>query len=279
MTDLPTTIHHATRKKAEKVGIMLSVHGEYVHALHAATGVECWEETAADAMAVNTTLMGLVETGAFYATQEAEGGDYVAYRMPKKKGDEPVARDPDLDDLLTTLDELETEEPEESDKGSVVPTKYKQMYRERGDETNCGDWLALLLKEKTAIIVEGKTRTDIDGFIRIALLNGIEDAQIAKLSLNRSNGWQGRLRMSVRNAMVRHIVEAGFIRLPKGTKIEKIEAPKAWIEDNTKAEKVKPAKAEPTPAPKPARKAKAKVDHSASNKLIADAMASGALDA
>jgi hypothetical protein len=104
---------------------------------------------------------------------------------------------------------------------SVVPSRYKAKYAiaavQRGQTTRAakrcnGDWLAQELVAEC--VPDGKT-FDFDRFVAILEANGIDPARWP----NRSNGWQGRLRMS--GAIVlRGIVKATGVLVTPDTTIE-----------------------------------------------------------
>lgn len=259
------TIHHATKKRAAKVGVIMTETDTGTFAAkHAQTGITFYGDDAKLILSYTEAAVLQVEEGDFYVTQLEEGGDYVAFNNPRSKGAEPVARDPDLDDLYETLTDMENEpeEEEEGTGGSVVPNKYKKIYAERGDATNCGDWLALTLNKYCHVLNEkNKPATDIDRFIAIAIANGIDADYLDKLNSG-TPGWQGRLRMSARNLLTTIVADAGFLIVPAGhgTKKDlKEKAPQDWIDAKLKArrekEDAKKAKAD-AKATKKAEKAK-----------------------
>lgn len=96
------------------------------------------------------------------------------------------------------------EEPEPS--GSVVKQEYRIRYAEAGHPNHCGDWLAETLNN----LILGKTHTDIENFEALCNLNGVSLAKYKR----EGNGWQGRLRMTGRNLLVKPITKAGFLLIP-----------------------------------------------------------------
>lgn len=156
--------------------------------------------------------------------------------------------DGSLDDLRTESDEAqaalgdaesdEADEAEASDEASeegdedealagersVVKSKYRQGYKQRGNARGNNDWMHRMLEGLT---LGPKRKLNFEAFAAIAKVNDCE-VELAKFSTadkQLSNGWQGRARMSTgiclrikvaRNnalAVPRAIWEAGLTRL------------------------------------------------------------------
>lgn len=256
-------IHHATKKKADKEGVKLEAIGPGEQEAHVIASIEkdgiaFYDVSAKKALGYVLEARDELSKGLYLVTQEGFEQDYIAY---KAGTDEIVARDPDLFDLYTTLDgeepgevavEDEGDEEEQEAGGSVVPSRYKEMYAERGDPTTCGDWLALTLNKYCHVTKEnGKKGTDIDVFMDIAKANQIDPDYLAKLSMNQTRGWEGRMRMSTRNKLVAVAIEQKGINIPKaiaksqksGKEFEP--AAKGWMDEHqAKAEARQKAKEE-----------------------------------
>jgi hypothetical protein len=111
---------------------------------------------------------------------------------------------------------------------SVVPLGYKKVYATRAvvagqtskaAKRQCGDWLA---KELLAECVpDGKT-FDLPRFLAILEANGIDAARWP----SRSNGWEGRLRMSGAIVLRGVVGRSGEFRTPEAT-IRLAELPEA----------------------------------------------------
>lgn len=147
-----------------------------------------------------------------------------------------------LDDLTAEADEPEGDEGEAStepgsEEGaeapedetlagerSVVKSKYRQGYKQRGNARGNNDWMHRMLEGLT---LGAKRKLNFEAFAAIAKVNDCE-VELAKFSTadkQLSNGWQGRARMSTgiclrikvaRNnalAVPRAIWEAGLTRL------------------------------------------------------------------
>lgn len=99
--------------------------------------------------------------------------------------------------------ELDTGETDElPNTGTVVAEKYRGIYRERGNENHCGDWLAHYLDGKFATEVEGKTVFDVDAFTDFLASNDVDmTGKWAGLVHSNSRGWQGRYRMNGRQKL------------------------------------------------------------------------------
>jgi hypothetical protein len=109
---------------------------------------------------------------------------------------------------------------------SVVPSRYKAKYAiaavNRGETTRAakrcnGDWLAQELAAEC--VPDGKT-FDFNRFVAILEANGIEPSRWP----NRSNGWQGRLRMSGAIVLRGIVRKTGILVTPDTT----IEAPESF---------------------------------------------------
>lgn len=254
------TIHHATASKAKKLNMTLTMVND-ADASHGyrATGkfVNIVEDDPKEALANAADAMVVAKESNVYVYRDSLEDDYRATK--DANGTDVLIRDPDLQDLFESLEEMQPEEAEEDERGgSVVPARYKTLYKERnedGDPTHCGDWLATTLNTLCRVKGDkGRPTTDLDAFETIATANGIDQASIDKLKTG-TNGWQGRLRMTIRNRMAKLVSVKGELFIPEGTvaKYEgdkTLKAPKAWCQQNApkpkEAKKAKKAKAKAT---------------------------------
>jgi hypothetical protein len=255
------TIHHATIKSAASKGVVLTQDGDDVTAHRPEPNrrvtftIEDFEgdeptisevtEKAKDAW------VALDEILAYEAEHptvriEFEDGDYVGYLTSGDRDE--IARDPDLADLFESLEEAAAEaagdeEDEEEAGGSVVPPKYKALYAERGDATNCGDWLATTLNLLCRVTEDGKEVTDLDRLETIANANDVAPERYGKLGVV-TNGWQGRFRMTVRNMLTPRVADKGFLFIPDGCGAAEGEmpAPASWCAEHM-SKKAREAKA------------------------------------
>lgn len=106
--------------------------------------------------------------------------------------------------------------------GSVVSSRYRAIYAERGHPTHCGDWLANLLNNMCLT----KSGTDIDRFEAICSANGVDMSKYSK----ETRGWQGRFRMTGRNLLAKRVYVSGVLLTPFEWAAEKeYRAPDYWI--------------------------------------------------
>lgn len=132
---------------------------------------------------------------------------------------------PDLADVLEAceaedLDPAEGMEEQEYTGGSVVDPAYRAQYRDASSTgQSCGDWLAEWLADET--LVGGKLH--VESLEVILSNNGVDlSAPWAKAihdETARSRGWQGRTRMSGRNALEKLVAKAGVVLNLQGAKI------------------------------------------------------------
>lgn len=245
-------LHHATKKKADKAGVELAEAPEgsdFPYRAYAkvrddakeggpkvwCTEIEFFGTDASELLAAATfaKLMASNHPGLWFE-QEEDGSVKMGF------GSREIGKVEDLGDLdeatMEALDDLndderaelvaaEAEAEEDERGGSVVPDKYKKKYAEEGHAGNCGDWLALTLIDVTT----GKDgKLDPDAVDEIARLNEIDTSKY-----NRTTpGWQGRLRMTVRNSLVKKVAAKGFLSVPAGEHGDHFDAPPAWVAAN-----------------------------------------------
>lgn len=217
-------IHHATLKRASNAGIVLTETEDGEVEAH-------WPEgnrriTNGNAKHV---LAAMLLEKRFFA-------DYPKLRVNVEEDVCVVFHDDDRDKALVEFDpndyneddvyaealeaaqeaelDLDGEEAEDDERtGSVVKPIYKQIYKERGNPANCGDWFAKLLEFWTHSSVDGKkAKPNIERFFTLAEANGVDTGVGA--FVNRSPGWQGRARMTGRRLMLKAIREAGYMVIP-----------------------------------------------------------------
>jgi hypothetical protein len=107
--------------------------------------------------------------------------------------------------------------------------KAKPKYKARGDINNCGDWLALVLKDEFLSEQETdegqKTEFDVDGFTECLEANGVpvmKGRNYLPFANRRSRGWQGRFRMNGRQKLEVVVAKQGFVKIGR----DKIKAPR-----------------------------------------------------
>jgi hypothetical protein len=117
------------------------------------------------------------------------------------------------------LDEKPEEEQPEAKPGSVVKTKYRAIYAERGHPTHCGDALAVALNN---LVLDG-SRCNIEYFKMIMDANNVDMSKYR----TSGNGWQGRYRMTGRNKLAKQVHSAGgVLKLPNGMEMQ---MPADWM--------------------------------------------------
>jgi len=181
-------IHHATRAKAERLATMLEA--EYPRLSIA----PAHNEDGSQVMA--------------WIAMHDESTQMATY--PKV---------PELADLLDAAEQLglevEADEDEKKDGGSVVPSHYRAQYREASTNgQTCGDWLAEWLVAET----HGIDGFNVEEFTAIANANRLDmSAKWAKLPESGQKGWIGRYRMNGRQALEKEVSLTGFVTDARGT--------------------------------------------------------------
>lgn len=174
-----TAIHHAIIKAIAKAGAVI-------------------EETAEGKFVLRNEDLML----------RAESDDARELRaLAQRWADGEDTEDYQIEDLIAQ-DEEETDD--EGRAGSVVKPAYKRQYKEQGHPDNCGDWLALTIREMT------RNGDDVfleDDFIAIIELNGITDW--AKYVTDKT-GTTGRMVMNCSNRLRTIVRKAGVLRTPNG---------------------------------------------------------------
>lgn len=142
-------------------------------------------------------------------------------------------------DVLKQMIVIQQGQSEAADEESEFPSlaalqDAKPEYKKRGDINNCGDWLALVLKEQfltTETTEEGRvTSFDVEAFTECLEANGVpvrEGRRFLPFANRRTPGWQGRFRMNGRQKLEVIVAEKGTIKL--GSK--RITAPRAALSD------------------------------------------------
>ena len=117
---------------------------------------------------------------------------------------EQEERDPADDELEAANDELDAEDEK---KFNVVPKKYRDEYKARGDASCCCDSFSRVFKEATS---NGKA-TDVIALGHIGNLNDIDiEAKWGKLNV-------GMRRMNLGNMLRTRLKKVGVIKWPNAT--------------------------------------------------------------
>jgi hypothetical protein len=107
-------------------------------------------------------------------------------------------------------------------KGSVVTNRYRANYSEQGHPTHCGDELAILLNN----LCLNKAGVNIQLFEEICEANGIKLTRYNRTT----RGWQGRLRMTGRNLLTKHLKNnGGVLIMPQGFIPESYKLSEDWV--------------------------------------------------
>lgn len=236
------TIHHATIKRATKLGIELTeteagfIEGKLIK------GDRTFNHSN-----VNVVINALVLSSRFAVEypnlhvggKSTENTTITVFQRPSDDA-KPVPLF-DLDGLnmskrdeedafakaleAATEQDLDTGETDELPSGgTVVSDKYRNLYKERGNENHCGDWLAEFLDGMFDVEIEGKKSFDAEAFAHFLVTNGVEMVgKWAALLNSNQNGWKGRFRMNGRQKLevavaIRGTIELGAetIELPEG---------------------------------------------------------------
>jgi hypothetical protein len=249
-------LHHATVKRAAAQGVILAMADSDVTAHLTEANIRVTfpvenkdnpNERAKDALvAVIEMRDWMADPSHSNIRLDFGGGDFVAYRAnpdaDSTADHDEIARDPDLQDLFVTLaeqpGETEKEANDEDDEpsGSVVPIKYKLLYAERGNPAHCGDWLAVTLNSFCRVMDGKRGVTDLDRLEAIAGANGVTLKLFAH-----TPGYQGRMRMTIRNQLTKLCAAKGFILIPDGVAEgdQEIAAPADWRAAHTPKPKAK----------------------------------------
>jgi len=229
------TIHHATLKKAKKLGIRMTEYQFDGGTVAIAGDDPIHHDTAREALAwaqirvmlaaeypAVTVEQSPIDTDATF--DEYKPGISVAIQDYEETGEpksEPVTiymgdECPDLPDLLDLAsDSGINPDPDclrsTHDVGSIVGSRYKVAYAARGDASHCGDWFALWFANRYKY-ADGKS--DIEALCALFEQNGLDlEGKWATVRFSERPGWQGRFRMSGGQMLRRVILRTGFVQL------------------------------------------------------------------
>jgi hypothetical protein len=101
-----------------------------------------------------------------------------------------------------------TEKEADPQPHSVVKSKYRAIYAERGHATHCGDELAIAMNG----LMHNKAGTNIEILDMICAANEVDISKYSRTT----KGWQGRLRMTARNMLASKVrANGGVLKLPE----------------------------------------------------------------
>ena len=134
------------------------------------------------------------------------------------------ANEEDMEDYEVEIDEVESDEDEDTRSGSVVKEGYKLAYKAAGHPDNCGDWLAYTWR---ALTRNSDDSLNWNAVVELVELNGIHDWTKYMAA---DAGWRGRAAMNCCNRL-RNIIRkaaangAGMLMTPNGP----IQAPAEFL--------------------------------------------------
>lgn len=251
-----TKLHHATAKRAEDNGV--TMFWSEVNELWEATkgALTLSHENASQAL--DGAMFAASLKASYPALTLAHDGREWFITHNSHRYDDPLWKGPKaptsaiIADLQEACDERELdieegfdEDEEDQKTGSVVDPSYKRQYAEDGHPGNNGDWLNGQFALLKLVTIEGKkTRTDVQALNTLFADNGIisEDHAFGGAfhgTSPRTNGWEGRFRMSGGNMLRKRVADAGHL-IAFG---EKHEAPADFVERYRTKPKAKKAKA------------------------------------
>ncbi len=123
-----------------------------------------------------------------------------------------------IEETLAMMEKKGLEPHREAKIVKVVPQKYKDAYRERGNPNHCGDWLAKHLEGLFDLwsVPKGgvkSTKTfDHEAFTDFLIENNVEMAgEWTMAPITKKRGWQGRYRMHGRGKLEIEAAKTGYI--------------------------------------------------------------------
>lgn len=193
--------------------------------------IELGEEDAADNADGDSDVTGVDAdsgSGPVAVERSANGvalDGKIAYSEGTPAGDCPYSSETDSDEEYANFERWNEEwdaaadaagdEEDKTSSGSVVSSKYKAIYAERGDITTCGDWLATVLNNLVRSKKGGKT--DIETFELICKANGVDTSKYKR----DGRGWEGRIRMTGRNLLAKVVFRTGYLIAPDAADLER----------------------------------------------------------
>ena len=223
------TIHHATKSAAAKIGATITeiADGDFTitNGKCTATGTDPVSLLAAFKIAAPA----LVEYSPHLALRVADGEAVILLRGEEFNGaGEDNENEPDLQqaiaDALWVLsntaagdddegDTQEGSEEEEREVKSIVPLRYRNEYKARGDATRCGDELCQLLDQWCTIATPSKSgRGKPKRVSNIGITMLVAAANGATKTWDNLN--KGQRSMNARNGIRAFATANGYIAIP-----------------------------------------------------------------
>lgn len=213
------TIHHATTKRAAKLGFILTEEDRdgFPTALgHWAQGNVRFQDRNPKQVieALSLARMLRTEYPALQLMQDTEG--YWVVEVTANNGSlnryETVPALPDVLDLAQQH-QIDLDEDTEENPSEIVAVHYKEQYREKGNPNHCGDWLALTMDGKFRVMTDKGEVFDVDKFTNTLKINGVDmTGKWAGLPTSGQKGWVGRYRMNGRQKLEVMVAIRGDIR-------------------------------------------------------------------
>jgi hypothetical protein len=226
-------IHAATAKRAKALGIILQeVEGGEYRAFWPKKSRELFDENPRLLVDDMAAVIEIVQNYRSFTYSEQHDNDQRFYTVTVKKigsftdaylskaFDKARAAWAKAQEGKEEGDDEEEEGEEVETSGSVVSPTYRARYAEAGHPTHCGDWLATQLISRTT----NKAGVNVEMVDAIAAANGVN---LDKYDRTR-HGWQGRLRMTMRNLLARKVWAADGVLNLHGE--EPIKAPAEWMQ-------------------------------------------------
>lgn len=231
-------LRHATAKRANEAGVTME-HNDDQNVWTATKGEvalanpnpgQALDATIFQAMLVSEyPALTLAKYNDGWVVGHRDGGELTHLWPTSGAGEDrepadPSATAPKMADLAGILDyadqlgldpEAGYEEDEDRGPASVVDDSYKRQYAEDGHPNNNGDWLNQVFATLRLVVMNGKkTTTDVQALNSVLAENGIisEDHKFGAIfhgKAPRTNGWEGRFRMSGGNMLRPRISDAG----------------------------------------------------------------------
>lgn len=213
------TIHHATIKRAAKLGFVLTevdTNGETVARAH-------WVELNREFFHIDpkvaleaASLCKMLRTE--YPRLDLKQNVNRRFSVITSNGRTVIPHTITLPDLTTILErcqqmQIDLEEDEDG-ATEVVASHYKEQYKERGNPNHCGDWIALQLDGRFVVQTDEGERFDVDKFTETLVLNGVDmTGKWAGLPESGQKGWIGRYRMNGRQKLEVRVAITGTLRI------------------------------------------------------------------
>lgn len=195
------SIHHATLKSAATKGVTLEETPTGVVAFWPARNQRIEASTAKEAlerMTARQSELWAEEVEAHGFDDEEADEQFPAFLRGEIEAPEDYEDGETPDGDGTDGDEVEAPR-------SVVPEKYRELYRQRGNPRHCGDDLATVLAELTLVNPASKSsEVDIPKLDALAIANDVDLSRYRRFGV----GWQGRLRMTFRVMLANALKQA-----------------------------------------------------------------------